>query len=1361
MAKMRVQNFVVHGFSSIVCKRRLEKAILGLEGVTEVKTHTIKNTIRVCFNEDLCNTEKILSVIQKVGCFEAQTVADPWQSSSQLLPEDKQLKRRLVGSIVLTLLIALLALGPSYGLDLVSLADANMQFQLGLCIFVMALHYQCYYRGFKNFIRLTPEINSLIVLATVIAFGFSCFNLIHIPKDFLSVDLASNFTTYFGTVAGVLSLFSLGLFIENRARSKVVNSFSNLYELVPKTVLRRKDAGSGENSEFLYETEETSVEHIQVGDILVARSGSKIAADGYVIEGSGYFDECKLSGYLYLQHRIVGSKVIAGSSLKHGYVVYKVTAVGADTHLAQILNALDESNSRYSALSRFAERLSLFLVPFVMVCAGLTFYAWAGYGAPTSHALSYAISVLLIACPAAISLATPTSIMLASARAVKFGVMIRDPEAFENLSQMDLLVFDKAGIITRGNYRVAHLEVNPDSSSSTMELLHVVRLLEEPCKHVLSHSLIAYIEEVRARILSSSSSALRDKLMHLATNQEVTDWHFNEGLGVTAKIRGHQYFIGSSYYVIKILTHMRSKQDYLTRYENHGLTTLYLFDNKQILASFALYDEIHVDAPHVVRILDKLNVRSILVSGDSYKVVENVARNVNIDTFRARYLPQDRRELLSGLTRNDHFVGVVDSGIGDGIFENSKNGLVSGRLCDVHITLANNLDLRNANSDVVLMHNHLMDLVPAVLLSKLVLKNIRQNLILALSYNILALPLASGFFSGLGIVIHPILAMGCGALSCLGILFNALRLTNSPLRYKSDEGELIEIKEQYSVSSFLQSDEQKLKTKTEFNPNDANKANLAKSQSNVQSISFEDEVGMGMGFVKTNTEEQSSFVHALKSKDYVKAWKKIIQKDGHAQESKQKKVHACGVSEIQEVAYWYEPNGVASESEQYVNHLLPQDELKLSSQNTLNLLQADEAFAKTVDTPATKSTESITDAQDLASLSEQTDTQQDKAQSSSQLAFTVNTNAQYGANNEFDVTSNYQPKTTLEVDGIKNLVSEQVLGFNEANYQDKQALNMEHLAVATTSNDAEDVAHLVNDTAQADSPYQQKLESLQQDSKQLVQITIDPVLLKSNAVSFNEAHKQSVADKHDESDLMLSSVNDAVHLIYEESQCAHEQELDVANAQENVELSESATENTIESTDGNILSGAEPRYLKPSESISLSELNNWYQRSKNQDDSKKTSLEHLEGESPFMVTTTELTPVDEDIKPQDDEYEKSTIYASSELGFASSFYSITIKNNSGEIDKHTKLKRTIHRHKNGDELLLQGNNSFIQAQPAVDNSPKMVAEQILEEIDDSNLLDESRTMSDEDRLFVNDLVREVDSNIGLEEQKRSARDTTK
>lgn len=766
MSSVQKQNFAIKGMTCAACKARIEKAVSKLDGVDGVNVQLLQNAMGVRFNDQVCSADDICKAVANAG-YQAHAIG----SIAEAMQEDPSavatFQKKLIASIVLTIILMIVSMGPMVGIDLLPKAEANANTQMGLCLLVIALNFHYFSSGFKAFKGLAPNMDSLVAVGASASLLYSLFGLMLIPQSALSINLHHEYPLYFESVATILTLVSVGKFLEAKAKHKAVNAISALYDLAPESVVVRKL-----NVQGSYEELSVPLGKVCVGDEVVLRPGNNIGVDGYIIEGSGSFDESAITGEPRPVNKKLGDIVSSATFLKSGFVVFRVTRVGNETNLSKIISLVDEANNQKAPISRLADRISLFFVPAVMLIAIATAVIWLSIGAPPSQALTFAVSVLVVSCPCALGLAAPTAIMVATGRAASLGVLFKSPEALETLSKVDILVFDKTGTITQGRMSVAKVDIHQPEVLSEQQCLQLVHAIEQRSEHPIAQALSQYCKE------------------HLASNEEaefkVEHFTNNEGMGVQVTIDGHVYYIGSSDYMNSKVhsevykENLKKKEDF---YESDNLSSeeqrlaqyllVHLFDDEQEYASFFLSDRIKQSARKTVKMLNVLNIRPLLISGDRISVVNAVAKKVGIDTFKASCLPADKAFLVKRIKSSGHLVAMM----GDGI-----NDAPSLARADVGISIAGSTDIATSCADVMLMRDDLMVLPKAIELSRITIDHIKENFFWAFIYNIAFIPMAAGLlYFPLDIELSPMIAALLMSLSSFCVVANSLRLRTKPL----------------------------------------------------------------------------------------------------------------------------------------------------------------------------------------------------------------------------------------------------------------------------------------------------------------------------------------------------------------------------------------------------------------------------------------------------------------------------------------------------------------------------------------------------------------------------------------------------
>ena len=817
MGKLSKQNFAIKGMSCAACKGRVERAASSVQGVESVAVQLLQNSMTVLYDEQKCSIEQICAAVAKAG-YEAK----PIKSSRELNHVDdgavKVQKRKLIASVILTLILMLFSMGPMIGINVLPQATANADAQLGLCLLIIALNFHYFKNGFKALIHLSPNMDSLVALGATASFLASCAELIVLPEGTFTHDLHRNYSLYFEGVGTILTLVSVGKYFEARAKHRAVDAISKLYDLAPQTVTVRRpvtasacgvsaaatatatagiasaaSASAGTASAGAvgtnagYEEVTVPLEALEVGDEVVLRSGDRVGVDGVVIEGSGYFDESAITGEAMQVKKGEGDPVTSATFLRHGYVVFKVQKVGEDTTLAKIIALVDDANRQKAPIARLADKVAYYFVPAVIVIALMTFFLWLLEGAPLGQAVNFAVSVLVVSCPCALGLATPTAIMVATGRAASLGVLFKSPEALENLQKIDIMVFDKTGTITEGKMQVLacrRMEAAPDE---LIKCIEVTLAMEQRSEHPIAQALVTYCQQELSNLKAVGSrqeAGAADAAAVAAHTTKVSAFVNHEGKGIEAEIEGERYYMGSTTFMNQVLYSGQSQIHNLNKYrEESENVTVHLFTAQRHLASFALGDDIKRGASDVVELLDNFNVRSILVSGDSVRVVASVAAKVGISTYKAACLPQDKSDFIERLHDKEHVVAMM----GDGI-----NDAPSLAVSDVGISIAGSTDIAKSCADVILMKDNLYSLVSAVMLSRLTITNIKENLFWAFIYNIVCIPLAAGvLFSDFGLKLDPMIAACLMSLSSVCVVTNALRLKRCSLDFHLPNGQVM------------------------------------------------------------------------------------------------------------------------------------------------------------------------------------------------------------------------------------------------------------------------------------------------------------------------------------------------------------------------------------------------------------------------------------------------------------------------------------------------------------------------------------------------------------------------------------------
>jgi Cu+-exporting ATPase len=599
-------------------------------------------------------------------------------------------------------------------------------------------------RGWASVVNRSLNMFTLVAIGTGTAYLYSLFATL-VPKMFPdSFRLSSgDVPVYFEAAAAITTLVLLGQVLELRARSRTSSALKSLLKLAPKTALLLHDNG---------QEEEMMLDRIQPGDRLRVRPGEKVPVDGVLLEGTSAVDESLVTGEPIPVEKRSGDHVTGGTVNGTGGFVMRAERVGSETLLAQIVSMVGQAQRSRAPIQRLADKVAAYFVPTVVGIATLTFVVWSLWGPPPriAHGLLNAVAVLIIACPCALGLATPMSIMVGTGRGALAGVLIRNAEALEVLAKVDTLVIDKTGTLTEGKPRV--IDIRPQPGRSELELLHLAASLEWGSEHPLAGAIVV---------------AAQDRSIALS---EVKNFRSLTGQGVSGVVDSINVVVGNAALFQNLNISLGSLLRETEDRRGDGATTMFLAVDGQPAGWFAVTDPIKASTSEAIRLLHQEGLRIVMLTGDSRGTAEAVARKLGIDAIEAEVLPAHKGEVVKQLQLEGHTVAMA----GDGI--NDAPALAQAQ---VGIAMGNGADVAIESAGVVLVKGDLRGIVRARRLSHATRRNIRQNLFFAFVYNAIAVPVAAGaLYPWLGWLLSPMLAAAAMTFSSVSVISNALRLRN-------------------------------------------------------------------------------------------------------------------------------------------------------------------------------------------------------------------------------------------------------------------------------------------------------------------------------------------------------------------------------------------------------------------------------------------------------------------------------------------------------------------------------------------------------------------------------------------------------
>lgn len=777
---MKKETYDITGMSCAACSARIEKGISGMEGMQQCSVNLLKNSMTVSYDEAELDSGKIIHQVEDIGYGASlhQTQGSKTTGASgrgkngatdAAAAAAKQMKQRLIVSLVFTIPLFYISMGHMAGWPLPPwllgarnhMIFAFTQFLLVLPVLIAGGHY--FKNGLRNLWHRSPNMDSLIALGSGAAFVYGIYAIYKIAWGFSieDMDMVETFgmNLYFESSAMILTLITLGKFMEARAKSKTSEAITKLMDLAPKTA---KVLRNGQE-------EEISVDDVQNGDILVVRDGDTVPVDGKITEGFASVDESAITGESLPVDKQAGDPVTGGTINRTGYFQMEATAVGEHTTLSKIIQLVDDATSSKAPIAKLADRVSSVFVPVVITIALLAAILWLLAGQSFEFALSVAISVLVISCPCALGLATPTAIMVGTGRGAAKGILIKSAEALEITHSIDTVVLDKTGTVTQGKPVVTDVialeadgKTAGENTQAYTKLLQLAFSLEKMSSHPLAEAIVKKAEACSA------------------TFQEVSDYEMIPGQGIAGTIdkarclAGNRKLMETNRIDISVAAGLQEKL------ADEGKTPLYFAQGGKFLGVIAAADVVKPTSREAIARLQEMGMDVIMLTGDNARTAEAIKKQVGIKTVIADVLPQDKEEKVRQLQEQGHKVAMV----GDGI-----NDAPALARADVGIAIGAGTDVAIESADIVLMKSDLMDAASAVSLSRAVIRNIKQNLFWAFFYNAIGIPVAAGvLYPVFHILLNPMIGAAAMSFSSVSVVSNALRLRFFTPKWKQESG---------------------------------------------------------------------------------------------------------------------------------------------------------------------------------------------------------------------------------------------------------------------------------------------------------------------------------------------------------------------------------------------------------------------------------------------------------------------------------------------------------------------------------------------------------------------------------------------
>ena len=700
--------------SCAVCANNVENTVKGLPGVEEASVNFAANTLSVKYHPSLITPQKMREAVQEAGYDLVVEVEDPTAVQEEMAREHyRKLRRNTIGAWVLSIPLALL------GMVFMHTPGGNW-IMMALALVIMIVFGRSFYvNGVRHALHGSANMDTLVALSTSIAFLFSFFNTVY-PRFWYEKGLEPH--VYYEASGVIIAFVLLGKLLEERAKNSTSSAIKSLMGLQPKTARRVRDG----------QEEEVSISFLRVGDLVSVRPGEKIPVDGTVSQGSSSVDESMLSGEPIPVVKSQGDRVLAGTINQKGAFLMEATGVGSATVLSQIVQMVQAAQGSKAPVQRIVDKISGIFVPIVVGLAILTFIVWLVVGGSGyfSYALLSAVSVLVIACPCALGLATPTALMVGMGKGAEHHILIKDAFALENLCKVDTVVLDKTGTLTEGVPEVTDSFWISEASRDMLDILYTTEMKSE---HPLASAILSWLKGTEAAEIDADSF------------ESVT------GRGIQMQVHGRE----------------------IIRWEEDGKSIVYYGWESELLAVMAISDRLKPTSGEAVEALKEMGIEVHLLTGDGKRTAETVAAMLDIRHYKADVLPSDKEEYIRSLQAAGRKVAMV----GDGI--NDSQALARA---DVSIAMGKGTDIAMDVAMVTLITSDLMLLPDAIRLSKRTVRSIHQNLFWAFIYNLIGIPLAAGvLFPVNGLLLNPMLASAAMAFSSVSVVLNSLRLKWSKL----------------------------------------------------------------------------------------------------------------------------------------------------------------------------------------------------------------------------------------------------------------------------------------------------------------------------------------------------------------------------------------------------------------------------------------------------------------------------------------------------------------------------------------------------------------------------------------------------
>ena len=728
----------IDGMTCSACSNGLEKYLNKQNGIIEANVNLVLANATIIYDENILEQSKLDEFVKQAGFKSLGEFKE-----INLEKKNKNEKSKFIIFTILAIILMYISMGHMVNLPIPDFLNLSINpINYAVCLFLLSILFIIYgfdilKNGYKNLIHKTPNMDTLVGIGVLSSFIYSIFSMIMVIKG----NLEYLHNLYFESTAIVIYFIKLGRYLDGISKDRTKDAISKLVKLTPNKATIKVNG----------EEKQVTLDEIHKGNIVICRPGEKIAVDGEIIEGTAHFDESFITGESKPANKTVGDKVVAGSINYDGYIEYKAERIGKESTISEVVRLVVEASNTKAPIAKIADKVSGYFVPAVIILAILTFIVYLVLEYDFSESLIRFVTILVVACPCSLGLATPLAIVVSEGLCASNGILVKKSEILENAKKIDTIVFDKTGTLTYGKLKIS--EIKNYSNMDKDILLQLVGSIEAKSTHPIGKAFENYLEE--------------NNLSKL----EVKDFENISGFGIIGKVNGKKFILGNS----KIIEKYNIENKYIKDEKDlgkKGNSIVYVANENEVLALIGVNDIVRENVQEVIEELNKNKIETIMLTGDNKETAEKIAKEIGIKKVYPNVLPAEKAQIIKDLKASNKYVMMCGDGINDSPALATAN---------IGVSIKSGTDIAMDSSDVILTKNNLVSILNLINISKKTVRNIKQNLFWAFFYNCLMIPIAMGLFAGFGISINPMLASIAMMFSSITVILNALRLKNIKL----------------------------------------------------------------------------------------------------------------------------------------------------------------------------------------------------------------------------------------------------------------------------------------------------------------------------------------------------------------------------------------------------------------------------------------------------------------------------------------------------------------------------------------------------------------------------------------------------